>query len=336
MLYDRGHGFLERLPLATARPVLGFGVALLAVAAAHLLRMATTPVLPSGYPFVTFVPVVMLVAFLLGWRPGLVAALAGGACSLAFILPDADPQHPWRSILAPMIFYTSIVATELLLVFWMQRSNTRLRRERERSAMLVEKSNLLFRELQHRVSNNLQVVAALLTLQKRHVQDAQARAAIDEASRRLALIGRIHRQLHDPSGARIAMAPFLDQLARDLIDAAGRASIRCTVDADESIVISPDSAIPLALIVAESVSNALEHGFADCDTGTMRIALSRRGAEILLEVEDDGCGIAQDFDLAQAKSLGLRIATTLARQLEGRFELLPGQAGAVARLTLPA
>src|SRR6185295_3575503 len=88
-------------------------------------------------------------------------------------------------------FYTLVVSIDITLVHWMQRANGWLVGERERSRQLVEQRELLFRELQHRVSNNLQVVAALLALQKRDVTDERARLALDEASRRLALIGKI-------------------------------------------------------------------------------------------------------------------------------------------------
>ena len=68
-------------------------------------------------------------------------------------------------------------------------------------ALLADNRELLFRELQHRVSNNLQVAAAMLGLQRRHIDHDAARRALDDASSRLALIGRISRALYDPSGA---------------------------------------------------------------------------------------------------------------------------------------
>jgi two-component sensor histidine kinase len=67
---------------------------------------------------------------------------------------------------------------------------------------LADTRELLFRELQHRVSNNLQVAAGLLTMQKRQLTDVSEKTALDEAAGRLALIGRISRQLYDPSGPR--------------------------------------------------------------------------------------------------------------------------------------
>lgn len=78
------------------------------------------------------------------------------------------------------------------------------------SARLAATRELLFRELQHRVSNNLQMVAALLTVQRRKIADPEAKLALDEASRRLGVIGRISRQLYDPTGAGKDLPAFLD------------------------------------------------------------------------------------------------------------------------------
>jgi two-component sensor histidine kinase len=143
----------------------------------------------------------------------------------------------------------------------MQRSNRALLVERETSAQLAATHKLLFRKLQHRVSNNLQVVAARLTVQRRQIADPEAKAALDEASRRLSIIGRISRQLYDPDGAGQQLGPFLEQLALDVIETSGRQDVQCRVADRSDRQISPEAAIPVALIVADPVVNAIEHGF---------------------------------------------------------------------------
>lgn len=326
---------LQRLPLASGRPVLSYGFAILLSIVAASIRLLVDGILPMGYPYLSFFPAVILAAFLFGRGPGIVAAVTCGFIAWYAFIPPEFSFKLSAGVAVSLAFFAFVSAIDIAIVHWMQRSNRRLLDERVRSGELAERSELLFRELQHRVSNNLQVVAALLTLQKRDVGDPAARAALDEAARRLALIGRIHRQLHDPSGAQIGMAAFLDQLGRDLIDAAGKPGIRHHLTVDDDVELAPDAAIPVALIVAEAISNAIEHGFADREHGEIRVALGRQGKDVVLTIADDGHGLPDGFDLACSNSLGLRIATTFARQLGGRFEMVPGQ-GAIARLTLPA
>ncbi len=336
MTHAQDRIWIERLPLAAGRPVLGFGVTTLLILVAFALRWIADPYLPGGFPFVTFFPAVILASALFGTRCGAYAGVACGILAWYFFV-EPKPSFGVRSgTLLAMAFYALVVATDVVIIHWLQRANARLAREREVSRVLADTRELLFRELQHRVSNNLQVAAGLITLQKRRIADADARAALDEASRRLALIGRISRQLYDAGGATRRMREFLEPLCHDVIEASGRPGIRCHVMVGEDATLSPDAAIPLALIVAESMANAIEHGFADREHGVIEVELSRDGAQrVRIEVRDDGHGLPEGFDIDGSGSLGLSIARTLAAQLSGTFELIAGQ-GTTARLMLPA
>jgi two-component sensor histidine kinase len=91
----------------------------------------------------------------------------------------------------------------------------------------------------------------------------------------------------------------------------------------------------MALIVAEAVANAIEHGFADRDVGQIVIRACRAHDGTLdLRVMDDGIGLPEDFDLAKSDSLGLKLAQMLARQLGGSFRIfVDGRTTAMLRLT---
>jgi two-component sensor histidine kinase len=324
----RPRNFQERLPLARDMPVLGYLVALVVVAGAAAIRYALAGVLP-GYPYLQFFPAIILTAFLFGRGPGILATLVAGALAWLLFIP---PPMSFASGFS-LVFFAFVAWIDIAIVHWMQRANGRLLAERERSHQLAETREVLFRELQHRVSNNLQVVAALLTIQKRSVEDLSARNALDEAARRLALIGKIHRQLYDPTGSKIALRAFLQDLCSDVLDAMGATAVRCSVEADETIRLPEDATVPLALIVAEAIANAVEHGLAGRDDGTIAVRLRRSGtATAQLTITDDGRGVPPGFDPAQSGSLGLRISTTLARQLGGTFTLT-GAPGATAALT---
>ena len=215
---------IERVPFAIpARLGLLFVVA--ASAAAWAVRFALDANLPPGFPFLTFFPVVIIVAFFLGARLGAVTAVVCGLLSWYSFVPPIDSFQLTTNSAIAMGFYAFITTTEILLVSWMQRANRRAVAEREANAALAETRELLFRELQHRVGNNLQMVASLIALQRRNVSDVQARAALDEASRRLGTIGRISRQLYETSGDGRPLESFLCELIADVIEANGRSDV---------------------------------------------------------------------------------------------------------------
>jgi two-component sensor histidine kinase len=334
----RNERFVERLPLVLDRRWYAYGISTLLCLAAFLLREAAAPFMPSGYPFVSFFPAVIVASFLFGVGPGSYAAILCGAAAWYFFIPPIYTFGIHPGVVIAMLFYAGVVIVDIALIHWMQRANYNLAVERERSRALATNHELMFRELQHRVSNNLQVVAALLSLQRRAIADEGARKALDEASRRLALVGKISRNLYDPTGQGQTIRAFLEMLGAELLEASGRSDIALVVDAPGDLLLEPDVTVPLALIYAEAVSNALEHGFARRRSGNIAVVLIA-GADgaLTLTVADDGPGVPQGFDPVLGSSLGLKIATTLAGQLGGRFVMENGPSGGgMAILDIPA
>jgi two-component sensor histidine kinase len=328
--------FLQRLPLAKEKPWAALGFTLVLVGIGYLARVAAMPLLPEGFPYATFLPVVIVTTFLFGLKCGIVAAILCGATAWYSLVPPLLTFEPSAAKVTTFAVFILLSSLNVALIHWMQRANAGLAAERETSRALAENRELLFQELQHRISNNLQMVAALLALQKQKVGDASARSALDEAARRLSLIGRISRKLYDPTGTALGVKTFLTTLYQDVVRANSDVRVDGSVTVDEDIVLSSESAIPLALIFTESLANSIEHGFAGRSSGTIDVYLSRRPDDMLeLMIADDGCGLPAGFDLSRVDSLGLRIANTLAQNLNGTYTLEKG-AGTTARLVIPA
>ena len=333
MMSDQPRPFLERLPLLGDLPLVAYAISLGMCAVAWWVRQTLDPVFPPGFPYVTFFPAVILSSFLFGRGPGTLAAVVCGLLAWWFFIPPDGFALATGTAIA-LVFYVFVVAVDILLVDWMQVANRRVRGERERSALLAERTELLFSELQHRVSNNLQMVGAVLTLQKRGVADPAARKALDDAAAKLHVIGRIQRQLYDTKGEQVALDAFLAQLAADVVAAGGKPGVTHRVDAAPGVMVPPDKLIPVALIMSEAIANAIEHGFAGRDRGHIDIAVRRDGGRLEISVRDDGAGLPPSFSAENTTSLGLRIARTLAAQLDAVFEVAPAPTGVVTRLAL--
>lgn len=333
---DRGGYWLERLPLLTDRPAIAIAATLGVCALAFALRQAVAPVIVEGFPYLSFFPAVLLVGVLFGVWMGLVSGLITLALGWHFFLPAQHrvvfPGGPPNAV----IVYAVVIGALLWLIHQVHRSTARLVDERERSRQLAETRQLLFRELQHRVSNNLQVASALLSLQRQAVEDDASRLALDHAAQRLTVIGSISRQLYDEEGRPRAIRAFIEPLCHDVVRASGREDIGTDVIADDSLTLGSKAAVPVALIVTEALANALEHGYAGRWGGRIEVAASPwREGGLLVEIRDDGKGLPPGFTLAEHGGLGLRIASLLAKQIGGRFELEGDHRGATARIILP-
>lgn len=323
---------LEHLPLLGKRRAVAYAITLGFCAFAWWLRLVLDPLFPPGFPYLTFFPAVILASFLFGRGPGLVAALLCGLLAWYFFIPPFHSFALGRGTGVALFFYVGVVAVDILLVHWMQVANARLAAERERNARLAARTEILFEELQHRVSNNLQMVGAMLSLQRRAVADGEAKRAIGEAAAKLQLIGRIQRRLYGSRGEPLALDAFVTALVEDLAESAGKPGIRHVVEANSALLLPPDRAIPLALIVAEAIANAVEHGFADRETGSIVVRVFTHDSLLSLTIHDDGRGVPATFDVAAVGSLGLRIARSLAQGMGAELRISPASPGTLMEL----
>jgi two-component sensor histidine kinase/PAS domain-containing protein len=162
---DRGKlsrmtGWIMRLPLADQNPVLQLACTLAIFAVAWFLRVETAPMLPPGFPYVTFFPAVIITSFLFGVRFGLISAVLCGAVAYYYFLTPAYSFSIAGKQVA-LSFYVFVVATDLLLVHGMQVANQQLIKERELTLNLAHAKAELVLELQQRVAERKRAIDEL-------------------------------------------------------------------------------------------------------------------------------------------------------------------------------
>lgn len=321
-------------PKGDLRRVLGYvlGVVLFLLA---LTVTTTSPWFRSHYPYLAYFLASVATCYWRGLGPGnLVAVLSAVAIFTTF---DA----PTGLLVGATHTPTSAAAVVLLLMLGtngligsLRTSRDRLTAERERYARLAENRDLLYRELQHRVSNNIQIISGLLLLQSQGVADHKARRALSEASSRIGLIARIQRQLHGLDGEHAPFSRFAEELLTDAIAAAGAADVSLHIEGGDE-PLHPEQATPVSLVLLECVNNALEHAFAE-QGGLVRVSMARDGQRQVLTVADDGRGLPDGFDVETSGALGLRLVRTMAGQLGGSFSMTHEPRGVACRLHFPA
>ena len=312
--------------------VFRYGFAVAATGAALGVRLAFDQWFPPGYPYVTFFPAIIVTTYFFGAKPAtLCALLCGLAAWYVFIPPRFAFDLSFPTFIA-LSFFAFVAAVNIFFIDGMRRSVRQLAAERERHARLAESRDLLYRELHHRVSNNLQVVGALLRLQAGGVSDGDAKHALAEAGGRIEVIARIQSELHTQVGEPVPFRDFAQALLADATQAAG-ARVTLTLEGGEA-PLHPDQATAVTLVMLESFNNALEHGFAGGE-GAMTVRLDQDGHHHVLTVSDNGKGPPEGFDPATSRSLGLRIVRAMAGQLGGRFEMTRADGLTVCRLTYP-
>jgi two-component sensor histidine kinase len=211
--------------------------------------------------------------------------------------------------------------------------------ERERHErnlhVALEMQQVLLAEINHRVKNSLQVVSSMLQLQAGAAGDALVRAQLEEASNRVATVGRAYDRLsYDGQYKDIDLGAYLCEVVNDL--AASNKGAKLVFEETDKLSIASDRAIPIALIVNELVTNAAKYAYPENKDGTVWIRLAKdRNAGILVSVRDEGVGLPKDFFVTKSRRLGARLVKALASQLKAELKSSFKDKGTEFELAIP-
>ena len=170
-----------------------------------------------------------------------------------------------------------------------------VRAARDRYKALANERALLLREVNHRVSNSLQLIASLLQLQSRGSKP-EVKDALLQAHNRVLAVAKVHRSLYTSDNVQsVALHRYLEALTNDIQSAAGEetGASQLTLECDP-IEIEPDRAVAVGVMLTELILNAKKHAYPN-GAGPIRVKLrAARPHESVLSVEDDGVGFSND------------------------------------------
>jgi two-component sensor histidine kinase len=203
-------------------------------------------------------------------------------------------------------------------------------------------------EAQHRIANNLALIAGYTRLQATRLNKAgqplsarEACIVLEEVATRIETVGELHRLLSDAprgeGGSGVDLGRFLAKLCASLMETVSFAGDTIITHRDAGgCMVRPDQATPVALIVSELVTNALKYAHPTGVAGRILVSCRSTGGGLVVEVIDDGVGLSEDFNPLGDGGLGFRVVRGLARQLGADLVYESGDIGLTVRLTLGA
>jgi two-component sensor histidine kinase len=181
----------------------------------------------------------------------------------------------------------------------------------------IAQAQLMAKEIDHRVTNSLQFISGILTMQGRN-SNSETADHLRMAANRVAAVAQVHRNFYTNEADEASCITFLRRLCTDLSGVLGTA---IKVQGDEGTV--PTTKIqPIGLMLNELVTNAAKHG-----AGRIDVAYNIAGDMHELSVCDEGEGLTSDFNSEKTSGLGMKVVTALARQLGGDMSAQANPAG---------
>ncbi len=200
-------------------------------------------------------------------------------------------------------------------------------------------------EANHRIANNLMLVASLLRTHARSVSSQphtftgeEVRLLLEEVGGRIESIGRLHGLLaHGDGNAAIDVATYVRDISEATVSsiASSRAAY-LSHTSTQACFLLPKQALQLGLIVGELVTNAVKYAHPTGVTGRIAVGCRRAKGAIVVEVADDGVGLPEGFDPATSGGLGFRLVRSLVEQLGAKLVYESTGTGLSVRLYVPA
>ncbi|MBU0935237.1 MAG: sensor histidine kinase [Spirochaetes bacterium] len=214
-----------------------------------------------------------------------------------------------------------------------QERTRELEHEKVRLQKALDQNTVLFKEVHHRVKNNLQIVDSLLHLQSSESQDASVQNTLNEARNRISAMALVHAELYQSEDfSSIDLASYIPNLVHTIASAAPRAPRIQYSLAPTRIPL--ETSIPLGLIINELVTNSLKYGLRGTADLCIAITLESDTKHVSLHIGDNGPGLPDSLDPEIGGNLGLSIIRSLVGQVDGSVSWSRGP-GLVCRLEVP-
>jgi len=185
----------------------------------------------------------------------------------------------------------------------------------------AEYAELLLKEMNHRIKNNLQMISSLLSIHAESSKSKATQKALLDAQNRIYSIALIHRQLYrEDNLAKIDIAKYVDDLipfvkeSFPLIDESIQIKSLCT-----HVLLDIEEAVLLGLILNELLTNSVEHGIIKGQQLIIKVLVYyMENNELYVSVENNGKRLDK-VKMLNSKQFGMELVGALASSFDGKM-----------------
>ena len=187
--------------------------------------------------------------------------------------------------------------------------------EEKIKAILAEKE-LILKEVNHRIKNNMNAMKGILLLQAERMNDKAAITALEDASKRMDSMTILYDQLYQSSGFfELPIKKYLEPLIDAVLsNFPGGSSVKVEKHIEDFVVDTKRLQL-LGIIIYELLTNSMKYAFIDKSKGIITISATLMEGLVTLTVQDNGVGISTSNDFENSTGFGLMLVHSLASQI---------------------
>lgn len=312
---------------------LSYGIGLVLFIAAVALRFGLEPAIPD-FPYIPFIPAVIISAFLAGTRGGVLSAALSFLSAWYWFV---DPIVPFSTSYGEIVglgLFIFIISVDIAIIEFAARAVHEQQRTRIALEDALREKEVLLYEVNHRVKNSLQLVSSFLLLEASKIDSSEARSAVMVARNKVDIVARLHRLLYvGGTHDHVDLQATLKEIVQHLILSAGRDDVSLEFNFSGDLMMSIGQASPLVLAVNEIIMNSLKYGLSS-EQPKLTVSASNTCDQMALVISDTGPGIVATTP-EKNSGLGSEIIQGLVAQMRGTLAIQSDGAGTVNALTVP-
>lgn len=255
----------------------------------------------------------------------------------------ASSRSAFIKIVVISIILLGIAVISVILYFRFKRANAQLRAQQEITRKtneqlnnVVQQKNVLYKELNHRVKNNLTVLSSLVYLQEDGEKNEAQKELYQTLRHRIQSMALVHQNLYQFDEAlNINFQQYLGQLIPGIASAFSDDNKVSTNISCDNLVVDIDEAVPLAMIINEFITNSFKYAFKDQNQGKIELWSAIENTKRCIHYKDNGPGMPIEPETVEVQKLGMMLIKLMVEQLKGKLIYEGDEHGVYFRIELP-
>jgi len=193
----------------------------------------------------------------------------------------------------------------------------------EKIKTLLTEKELLLKEVHHRIKNNMNTVAGILSLQIDTLKEPTAISALNDARSRVQSMMLLYDKLYRSDDLKeISFKEYVSPLVDEIVgNFPNKAIVKIEKNIDDNIMMDPKKMSHLGLIINELLTNIMKYAFASRNNGLIKISALKKDNHTTISVQDNGVGIPESIDVGTSNGFGLQLVYMMTKQLQGTIKI---------------